>query len=76
MLFKQQQQQQCRVSEAAFNSPPIAVSCVDVDAELHQELHNLCVSGTNSVMERSNALIIGQARILYLAEEEREREKC
>ena len=47
-------------------SPSIAISCIHIDTKLHQELDNLGVAGTNSVMQSCDALIIGQAGVLYL----------
>lgn len=47
-------------------SPPVAVSSIYVHAKLHQELHDLRVAGAHGVVERRDALVVGQARVLHL----------
>lgn len=47
-------------------SPPVAVSSIYVHTKLHQELHYLRVAGAHGVVERRDALVVGQARVLHL----------
>lgn len=52
-------------------SPPITVSSIYVHTKLHQELHNLRVAGAHGVVERGDALVVGQARVLHLESKEK-----
>lgn len=51
---------------AALHLPAITVSSVGIDSKLDQELDDLSVSGTDSVMQCGDALIIRRARIFHL----------
>lgn len=50
----------------ALHLPAITVSSVGIDSKLDQELDNLSVSGTDGVMQCSDALVIRLTRIFYL----------
>lgn len=50
-------------------SPPVAVGSIYVHTELHQELHDLRVAGAHGVVERRDAFIVGQARVLHLEQQ-------
>ena len=46
--------------------PSITVGCIDVYAEVQQELNDVMVPRAHSVMEWSDALIVGCAWITHL----------
>lgn len=39
-----------KVPAASINVPAIAVSGINIDTVLNQELHNLCMTGTDGVV--------------------------
>lgn len=49
-----------------FDSPSVAVGSVDVHAKVQQELDYVVVSGTDGVVQRCDALVVGSAGILHL----------
>lgn len=49
-----------------FHSPPVAVSGIRVHSKLHQELNDFCMSSTYSIVQGSDALIIGQTGVVHL----------
>lgn len=58
--------------EALKALPSITVCSVHIHTELYQELHNLCVPSTHSIVQRSNPFIVGHARIFNLFSQRKE----
>lgn len=48
------------------NLPAVTVCSVGVDAELNQELNDLSVSSTDSVVQRRDALVIRRTGVIDL----------
>lgn len=51
--------------------PSITICSIHIHTKLHQELHNFCVPSTHSVVQCSNPLIVGHARIFNLFSKKR-----
>lgn len=51
---------------SAVNLPAVTVCSIDVDTKLNQKLDDLCMSGTDSIVQSSDAFIVGLTGILHL----------
>ena len=49
-----------------INSPSVPVSTVNIDPRLHQELDDICLAGTHSIVERCDPLIVGLTGVVHL----------
>lgn len=52
--------------DAGSDSPAVTVGSIDVDAKLNQKLDNFSVAGTDSVVQRCNALVVRHAGVVHL----------
>lgn len=50
--------------------PSVTVSCVYINPKVQQELHNMVMSSTDSIVQRSYPFIVGHAGVFHLEEKE------